>query len=335
MSVSILIVNWNSKDFLRQCLLSIRETCAELHPQIVVVDGGSFDGCAEMLASEFSEVTFIQSKDNVGFGRANNLGLARITGDVVWVLNPDTELRPGALQVLLGELERLPDAGIVSPRLLNTDFTLQWSVHALPRPVRQALDSEALRRLLSPFGLWAPPTDFAPATTVEVEAVGGTAMLMRTKTFRDVGAFTPAYFMYAEDMDLCFKIRRAGFRIYHVPGSEVVHHGGGSSVAQGSSFSAVMMREALHSYMILNHGRYSASVYRLATGISVLFRLAVLSIALLVAGRSRRPALKAAIARWSAVLSWSGGGQKWAKRYPLRETQEARPDRLDHRPHGN
>ena len=190
MTVSILIVNWNSKDLLRQCLLSIRQTCADLEPQIVVVENGSFDGCAEMITAEFPEVEFIQSIDNIGFGRANNLGLTHVTGDAVWVLNPDTEVRQGALQTLLGELERLPDAGILSPRFLNTDLTLQSSVHALPRPVRQAFDSEILRRALSPYALWAPPSDFAPPGTVAVEAVPGTAMLMRTETFRSVGGFT-------------------------------------------------------------------------------------------------------------------------------------------------
>ena len=220
-TVSVLIVNWNSKDLLRECLLSIRLNCADLSLQIVVVDGGSFDGCAEMLASEFPEVEFIQSKDNIGFGRANNLGLTRVTSEAVLVLNPDTEIQPGALQTLLSELVRRPDAGIVSPRLLNTDRTLQTSVHALPKPVRQALDSELLRRLLSPYSLWAPPSDFAPTQTVAVEAVAGTCMLMWTKTFREVGAFTPEYFMYAEDMDLCFKVLRAGQRIYHVPTAEV------------------------------------------------------------------------------------------------------------------
>jgi GT2 family glycosyltransferase len=325
MTVSILIVNWNSKDLLRQCLLSIRHTCVDLRPQIIVVDSGSFDGCAEMLASEFPEVEFVQSNHNIGFGRANNLGLTHVTGEAVWVLNPDTEVQTGTLQTLLGELERLPDAGIVSPRLLNTDLTLQVSVHALPKPVRQALDSEILRRVLSPYALWAPPSDFTPPGTVPVEAVAGAAMLMRTETFRSVGGFTPTYFMYAEDMDLCFKILRARLRIYHVPAADVVHHGGASSSVQGSSFSAVMMREALHSYMVLNHGVQSAWTYRLVTGVNALFRLLVLAPGLVVGDERNRLARKAAFARWRSVLSWSCGGQKWAKRHTVGEPGAEEP----------
>jgi len=315
MTVSILIVNWNSKDLLRKCLFSIGDTCADLSLQIVVVDGGSFDGCAEMLANEFPHVEFVQSNDNIGFGRANNLGLARVTGDVVWVLNPDTEICPGALQTLLSELERLPDAGIVSPRLLNTDGTLQSSVHALPNPVLQAIDSEILRRLMFPLSLWAPPSNFAPSATVGVEAVAGTAMLMRTTIFRSVGGFTPAYFMYAEDMDLCSKILRAGFRIYHVPAAVVTHHGGASSSVQGSSFSAVMMCDALHSYMILNRGRLSALTYRIAAGITAAGRLLLLFPRLIISDGQRRLEHKAAFLRWWSILSWSWGGQQWTKRY--------------------
>ena len=322
-TVSILIVNWNSKDLLRQCLISIRETCADLATQVVVVENGSFDGCAELIAAEFPEVDFIQSPDNIGFGCANNLGLASVTGDAVWVLNPDTEVMPGALQTLLDELETRPDAGIVSPKQLNTDLTLQTSVHALPRPVRQALDSELLRRALSPYGLWAPPRDFDPSETVAVEAVPGTAMLMRTETFRSVGGFTPEFYMYAEDMDLCFKILRAGLRIYHVPAAVIVHHGGGSSSAQGSTYSAVMTREALRVYMARNRGALSAGSYRVASGVSALAHLALLAPLTMLSGEPRRSMRKAAFSQWRSVLSWSAGREKWAEPY---FTGEPRPE---------
>lgn len=316
MLVSIVIVNWNSKDLLRNCLLSLRNTCADLNLQIVVVDGGSFDGCAEMLAAEFPEVEFIQSQENIGFGRANNLGFTRVVGDAVLLLNPDTEVRPGAVQALLEELVRRPDAGIVSPRLLNTDLTLQSSVHALPKPVRQALDSELLRRLLSRFSLWAPPADFAPPETVPVEAVAGACMLMWAETYRKVGGFSPQYFMYAEDMDLCFKVLRAGLRIYHVPHAEIIHHSGASSSSHGGTFSAVMMREALHLYMTTNHGRGYAWVYRIATGSWALARLLLLVPGLIVDGRGRQMR-KAAVLRWWSILSWSCGQQKWTRRYAV------------------
>ena len=262
-----------------------------------------------MIAADFSEVEFVQSKDNIGFGRSNNLGFARVTGEAVLLLNPDTEIRPGAIQCLLSELRGLPRAGIVSARLLNSDFTLQSSVHALPRPVLQALDSELTRRLLSAFSWWAPPTEFAPAESLAVEAVAGACMLLWTRTFRMVGGFSAEYFMYAEDMDLCLKIRRAGLQVYFVPRAEIVHHSGASSSAQGSKFSTVMTREALHTYMRLNHGSWSAAVYRLVTGGSGVVRLLLMMPGLIVARGERRRVLQTSIAKWRSILSWSVGSK--------------------------
>jgi len=322
-TLSILIVNWNSKELLRKCLLSIRGTCADLTPQVVVLDGGSFDGCGEMLSAEFAEVEFVQSEKNIGIGRSNNLGFERVTGEAVLLLNPDTEIRPGAIQLLLTELRRLPKAGIVNSRLLNTDLTLQSSVHALPSPVFQAFDSELLRRLLSVFSIWAPPNDFAPDGPVAVEAVAGACMLLWSKTFRDVGGFSPEYFMYAEDMDLCLKIRRAGLNVYHVPAAEILHHSGASADTQGSKFSAVMMREALHTYMRLNHGWLSATMYRLFTGASGIIRLMVMMPDFLTARGKRRRTLWASISKWRSILSWSVGLERWAKEY--RAGDEAAP----------
>lgn len=314
-TLSIVIVNWNSKDLLRQCLLSVRKHAAELTAQIVVVDGGSFDGCGEMLAAEFPLVEFVQSKDNVGFGRANNLGFLHVTGEALLLLNPDAEVLPGALQLLLGELRQRTAAGIIGPRLLNTDGTLQTSVQALPRPFRQALDSELLRQMLWPLGLWAPPTSFVPPGPIEVEATSGACMLLWSQTFRDIAGFSPQYFMYAEDVDLCLKVLRKGLRIYHVPDAKIIHHGGASTAAQGSAFSAVMMREALHAYMTLNHGRGRAWLYRVATFAATLIRLSAAGLSVLFAGSAKRPARRAAVAIWWSVLLWSMGGQKWTKRY--------------------
>lgn len=325
LSLSILLVNWNSSAFLRKCLVSIRATCAALNPQVVVVDSGSFDGCAEMLAADFPDVEFVQSRHNIGFGRSNNLGLARVTGDALLLLNPDTEIRPGAVQHLLAALRRLPDAGIVGARLLNPDLTLQASVHALPRPVLQAFDSEVLRRLLSRCSLWGPPRVFAPAGPVVVEAVAGACMLLRTSTFREVGGFSPHYFMYAEDMDLCRKVRRAGLRVYHVPHAEIIHHGGGSAVTQGGTFSAVMMREALHTYMRQNHGRIAAATYRLCVGGAALLRCLLMTPAVLVARGEKRRARLAVLCQWRSAMRWSLGLERWAKRYSAGSIGEPGP----------
>lgn len=308
MTLSILIVNWNSKDYLRRCLQSVRSTCAELNPQVVVVDGGSFDGCAEMLETEFPQVVFVQSPENLGFGRCNNLGFEKVTGEVLLLLNPDCELKPGAVQTLLQALEALPDAGILGPRLLNTDGSLQTScVRALPTPLNRALDSDFLRKLLPKSRLWGTAAAFQAMEPIEVEAVSGACMLLQSKIFSSVGGFSHEFFIYGEDMDICAKVRRAQLKVYHVPQAVVTHHGGGSSSRHGSQFSTVMLRVAGEIYMRRNHGSGVALCHRLLQITSAVARLAVLMPALLFSWGPRRNNARQSAWKWWHVLAWGIG----------------------------
>lgn len=308
MKLSILIVNWNSKDYLRECLHSIRRTCSHQAPQVVVVDGGSFDGCAEMLDADFPEVVFVQSPNNIGFGRSNNLGLDSVTGEALLLLNPDTELHPGAVDALLDELERLPDAGLFGARLLNSDGSIQFSaVHPLPTPLNVAMDSDWFRRR------WWNRKEHRDANEAfQVEAVSGACMMMRAETFRKLGGFDPRYFMYAEDMDLCFRIRKSGLRIYHAPQAKVVHHGGGSSSNHFSKFAEVMIRQALDCYFLANHGRLHSFCFRSLILLSAVFRMTILWLrGLFVRGRERDPDWSS-ISKWWALMRWSIGLEGWA-----------------------
>lgn len=309
MKLSILIVNWNSKDYLKSCLDSIHETCSHLSPQIVVVDGGSFDGCADMIAADFPEVEFIQCQDNIGFGRSNNLGFERVTGDALLLLNPDTELKPMSVDALLSELQRNPRAGLIGARLLNSDGSLQFTaVHHLPTPWNVAFDSDWLRRRW-----WSSKGRREMIDSFEVEAISGACMMIRTKTFRQLAGFDPRYFMYAEDMDLCFRVRKMGLEVHYVPRSEIIHHGGGSSKMCFSRFSVVMIREALGVYMQSNLGGYQASLYRLMMGLSAAMRLLVLAGGWAVAGTTRRATMRTAILKWWVVFRWSMGLEGWAR----------------------
>ncbi|RYD33659.1 MAG: glycosyltransferase family 2 protein, partial [Verrucomicrobiaceae bacterium] len=303
MKFSILIVNWNSKDYVRECLKSIRDTWNRGGLQIVVVDGGSFDGCDQMLAAEFPEVDFVQSPHNVGFGRSNNLGLGSVTGDRVLLLNPDTVLKPGALEELTGAFDKLPAAGLVGARLLNTDGSLQMScVMPFPSPWGAATDCDQLRRRW-----WRTKGPVAGSAPVEVEAVSGACMLMETGLLRKLGGFDPRYFMYSEDLDLCRRVSDEGLKVYHVPCAEIIHHGGGSSKTRFSRFSVVMTREAQRVYMQTHHGAAGALSYRFLMASSALARIAAMSGAWLLGGRGRRETSRVALWKWWAILRWSIG----------------------------
>lgn len=308
MTVSLLIVNWNSKDFLRTCLKSVYETCDVLITQTVVVDAGSFDGCDEMLAREFPEVEFVQCPDNIGFGRSNNLGFNRVKNEYLLLLNPDTEIKVGALAALIAALKELPAAGLVTPRLLNTDGSLQTSsVQALPTQLNLALDCDLLRRLFPHSRLWKTWKAFSSYEPVEVEAVCGACMLLRSETFQKLGGFSSDYFMYWEDIDICVKIRRNGLKIYHIPMAEVVHHGGKSSETQESQFSTVMIRIAGNTYMKLNHKPGSALLYRFFQGSSAFARLSLLFPIVAFSRKKRYVSALRSFRKWWAVLRWSLG----------------------------
>jgi GT2 family glycosyltransferase len=306
MSLSLVIVNWNSKVFLRKCIHSVQKMSPQLLNQIVVVDSGSFDGCARILAEEFPKVQFVQSFDNLGFGESNNLGFKYVTGEYLLLLNPDTEVKPNAVEVLLEALQKHPTAGLVAPRLINTDGSLQTScVQALPTPLNQALDADFFRRIFPKSRLWGTWDAFSSTEPVKVEAVSGACMLLRSELFRKAGGFNPEFFMYAEDMDLCAKIRRLGLDVYHVPGAKVLHHGGGSSSGSSGKLNTIMMREALETYMRINHGNGTAIVYRILQGISALFRIGLLIP--LTLKDSRKVSIRGSVWKWWYVLTWALG----------------------------
>jgi GT2 family glycosyltransferase len=294
MKFTILIVNWNSADSIATCLESIRDHANHLNPQVIVIDSGSFDGCADMLGSRFPDVEFMQSPANIGFGRSNNLGFTRATGEWLLLLNPDTVLRAGAVEALMNALETRPQAWIAGARLCRPDGAVQrHSVHRLPTPWRCATDSEWSRRRDWRFlGL-----EHATAP-VEVEAVSGACMMMRSSIFRRLGGFDPGFFMYAEDMDLCLRIHRQGGRILHVPQAVVVHQGGACSPGEARITSAITMRESLDRYFRIHHGRGHVLLHHLASTATSLLRLATASWSE-PDRRSEITAVRRAVVAWS------------------------------------
>lgn len=313
MDLSIIIVNWNSVHYLKQCIASILAWTTDLTYEIVVVDSASFDGCGEMLRQHFPQVRFIQSDKNLGFARSNNRGYAASRGRSLLFLNPDTELVAPTVNILHDRLRALPDAGAVGCRLLNADRSVQTScLQAFPTILNQLLDSELMRSWLPKSRLWGNAALFSDEDgPKEVEAISGACMMMKRSTFETAGLFTEDYFMYAEDMDLCYKIRRAGYRNYYVPDATAIHFGGGSTRKAQSDLSVVMMRDSLWRFLRRSRGKMYGAGYRIATLAAALVRLALLGSMLpLHRRRERREALDASWKKWKAILSWSmGSGQ--------------------------
>lgn len=312
--LSIIIVNWKSVAYTRKCLKSIYDTAYPLEVEIIVVDNASFDGCKEMIEAEFRETIFIQSHSNIGFAGANNLGFKRSQGRTILFLNPDTEVQGFALQKLVSALESKSDAGMVGARLLNSDLTLQTTcVVALPSILNTTLNSDFLRRRFPKWRIWGMrPLFTAGSVPLPVQAISGACMLGKRDVITAVHAFTPDYFMYSEDMDLCLKIRKAGWNIYYVSEAVIVHHAARSSAERvEDDFSTIMTRESLMRFMELHRGRLYAALYRLATGIVALARIALLILVMPVRPYSFQRLLKP-LKKWSRVLAWSLGTTRWA-----------------------
>ena len=317
MDLSIIIVNWNSASLLRKCLETVHACTKGIEFEVIVVDNASFDDASEMVKSEFPAVKFVQSAINLGFSRANNLGAAGAQGRNLLFLNPDTEIVGSALRRMSSFLDMTWDAGIVGCKLLHTDMSVQTScVQPFPSILNQALDVEFLRRAFPRFGLWGMQailrTDQKPAA---VEVISGACLMIKSDVFRSVGQFSSNYFMYAEDADLCFKTKQAGFRAYYVGDVSVVHHGAGSSDTKPeSNFASVMMRESLLKFMRTQRGPVYALAYQCSTVLIAALRLLLLVVAFpFTSGPYRRDSLRRTSAKWFKVLRWALGMEAWAK----------------------
>jgi GT2 family glycosyltransferase len=290
-------VNWNSVGYLAECIPSIYEWTRGIEFEIIVVDNASPRGDVDLLADRFPEVVIIKSSTNLGFAGANNLGVRHSSGEYVLFLNPDTLLVSPALTAMLRHAPSLSDAGVIGCRLLNTNRSVQTS-SILPFPTigKAMLRVERLRlrwpRLYGIAALWSKGD-----RPVQVEAVSGACMLMRRETFDLVGGFSTEYFMYSEDVDLCYKAARAGFRNYHIGEGTIVHHGGGSSLPERQ---ASMKAEAELQFCEIHYGHFYGLMFRMTVAANAVVRLAVIG-ALRALGKGG-PRMEATWLRWRATL---------------------------------
>ncbi len=223
---------------LRACLLALPAATAGLTTETFVVDNHSPDDSAAMVAAEFPEVHLIASQENNGFTKGNNIALRLVSGRNVLLLNPDTEAEPGSLTLLSRYLDAHPDVGAVGPKLLNTDLTLQPSGIPLPTPWRDFLGHTGLWKLnrRRSAKLWQyEREDFD--VEWETQSVTGACLMTRKAILDQVGLLEEAFFMFYEEVELCWRIRRAGYRILFLPQSRVVHHWMGSVRQQNKAMT--------------------------------------------------------------------------------------------------
>jgi N-acetylglucosaminyl-diphospho-decaprenol L-rhamnosyltransferase len=303
MDLSIIIVNWNSVAFLRKCLTSVYLNTRDIQFEVIVVDNASFDGCGEMLASEFTQVKFIQTDANLGFAAANNLGFSQSSGRVLLFLNPDTEVIGNAVHCLYSVLKRIHNAGVVGAKLLNADLTVQTSsIQRFPSLINQLIDTDVLRNAFPSLRVWGTwPLLTKQPGPVAVDVISGACMMVDRGLFEAVGFFSSDYFMYSEDVDLCFKVDEAGRQNYYTDDAAVLHHGGGSTkTRKHNHLTDVIMKESRLRFFIAHKGRAYAAVFRATIAAAAIVRFLMLAVAL-----PYRRSYRYGLSKWAAVLRWA------------------------------
>jgi N-acetylglucosaminyl-diphospho-decaprenol L-rhamnosyltransferase len=254
-AVDVVIVSFRSRELLRSCLTSLQAHGPSLGARVWVVDNGSSDGTVEMVRSEFSDVELIASDTNRGFSTANNTAIRRGVARYVLALNPDTEVTPGALDHMIELMESSPSIGIAGCRLELEDGTFD---HAARRSFPTPLGALAH---FTGIGRWRKaPRSLAQyrAPTVEsgpVDAVNGAFMLIRRRALEEVGLFDEGYWMYMEDLDLCYRFRQAGWVTWYDPGATVLHVKAGTS----GKYRKPRLNYAFHYGMLRFYRKHYAS----------------------------------------------------------------------------
>ncbi len=231
LSCSIIIISYNSCDFIPACLKSVRDACEGIDSQIIVLDNGSNEPIIPEIKNFFPEVEWIDSKENLGFGKGCNLAEKHATKPYLFFINPDTIISKNAFREMLKFMEEHPEAGTVGCRILNEDGSLQWacrrSFPTIVSAVSKTIGLAALfpkSKLLASYNM----TYADPDEMIEVDAVSGSFFCIRRDVYEKLNGFDEDYFMYGEDLDLCFRTKKMGLHNYYTPVTNILHFKGQS-----------------------------------------------------------------------------------------------------------
>ena len=218
--LSIVIVAWNVRELVLDCLASIRAAKLGIRYEVILVDNGSIDFTVEAVSRQFPDTRILALPENIGFGAGNNRGFEVMRGRHAVLLNSDTIVLPDGLEACVRFLDEHPEAGVVAPQLLNPDRTKQNCIHNSPNLVSELVGQSLLRRLL-PRRYPSKLVDYD--SPVEVEAVLGACLFARREVIERVGMIDEGYFFFLEETDWCHRIRAAGWKIVHLPHAFVIH----------------------------------------------------------------------------------------------------------------
>ena len=261
-TVSIVIVSWNATKYLQECLTSLFEARYPWPIEVIVVDNASSDDSSAMVEHIFPDVILIQNSDNLGFSKANNIGIRRATGKYIALVNSDVHVLKNCLEQLVLYLEADSSSGMVGPKIIGGDGKQQNSHRGFPRLWNMLCRALALDRLLPKVPLFSGYllSSSSLDSPTPVEILSGCFLVVSRSALEDVGLLDEAFFIYGEDMDWCKRFWRADRRVVFVPAAEAIHYGGASSSNAPLRFFVEMQRADLQ-YWQKHHSRTSVTLY--------------------------------------------------------------------------
>ncbi|MBN1291342.1 MAG: glycosyltransferase [Candidatus Latescibacteria bacterium] len=260
MDISVIIVSYNVSSFLDQALTTVKDAARNTKYEIFVVDNASSDDSVSIVKSKHPSVKLIENKVNLGFGRANNQALKLASGKYILILNPDTVLSHDTLRIMIDFLDSHPETGAAGCKVINPDGSLQLACRrGFPTPGGAFFKMVGLSNLFpksKTFGAYNL-TYLDPDSLTEVDAISGSFMMLRKQTLTEVGFFDEDFFMYGEDLDLCYRIKQAGWKIYYVPWTEIIHFKGESTKTVPSLKSVRVFYDAMQIFVDKHHSKES------------------------------------------------------------------------------
>jgi GT2 family glycosyltransferase len=282
--ISVIIVNYNVREFLYQCIRSIEKSLGRITHEIIVIDNASVDGSVEMVRREFPAVRLHINDRNTGFAVANNIGMKQARGNYLVLINPDTIVREDTFTILLDFMNSHPDAGVAASKILNPDGSFSVdSRHSIPTPATAFWKLIGLNRLFPRsrvFGRYNM-TYLDQDEINTVDAVSGSFMMVRRETCETTGFLDEDYFMYCEDIDYCYRINQQGWKIYYVPETSIIHYKGESTKKDNLDY-VINFNKSLYLFYRKHFHHNYLSLFRWVILAGVLLRAVVVYIKNLV-----------------------------------------------------
>ena len=273
--ISVIIVNYNTKNLLKECIDSIRNNVENISYEIIVVDNASQDGSADMVLSLFPDVKLIKNKINTGFGTANNIGVDIAKGKYIFLFNSDAILVSDTVSNLYRFLKKNRSYAMVGPRVVLPDMTRQPKICGeLPTVFRIFNDTIFLSTLLPNISLFRGINTDTPSKETSLGWISGVCMLIRKEAFKSVGGFDERFFLYSEDMDLCRRIRDKGWEIAHIDDFPIIHKCGGSTKTDADTIRNSVLQQKYFLEMLT----YMFSPFQMIIVRSIIFKGLVLRV---------------------------------------------------------